>query len=54
MLNAPGSHRDQRWHGIPGLRLADGHPLGKREILFEKIEDAIIEAQVAKLYSGTP
>ena len=54
MLNAPGSHRDQRWHGIPGLRLADGHPLGKREILFEKIEDAIIEAQVAKLHSGTP
>jgi methionyl-tRNA synthetase len=51
MLNGPGSHRDQRWDAIPNLRLADGHPLGKREILFEKIEDGIIEAQIAKLHS---
>ena len=54
MLNAPGSHRDQRWNQVPALRLPDGHPLGKREILFEKIEDAIIEAQVAKLHSSNP
>jgi methionyl-tRNA synthetase len=51
MLNCPGSLRDQRWQSIPSLRLADNHPLGKREILFGKIEDAIIEAQVKKLTS---
>lgn len=49
MLNAPGSHHDQRWNKVPELRLPDGHPLGKREILFSKIEDAIIEQQIAKL-----
>jgi methionyl-tRNA synthetase len=49
MLNAPGSHRDRRWFDIPNLRLPDGHPLGKREILFNKIEDPIIEAQIEKL-----
>jgi methionyl-tRNA synthetase len=49
MLNAPGSHRDQRWYAIPGFRIPDNHPLGDREILFRKIEDGIIEAQIAKL-----
>jgi methionyl-tRNA synthetase len=49
MLNAPGSHRNQRWHEIPALRLPDNHPLGKREILFGKIEDSVIESQVKKL-----
>lgn len=29
--------------------LADGHRLGKVELLFEKIEDSVIEAQVGKL-----
>jgi methionyl-tRNA synthetase len=29
--------------------LAAGHTLGKAELLFEKIEDSVIEAQVAKL-----
>ena len=51
MLNGPGSHREQRWSSIPDLRLADGHPLGEREILFTKIEDEIIEEQIAKLKS---
>jgi methionyl-tRNA synthetase len=51
MLNAAGSHRNQRWSAIPHLRLSDDRPLGKREILFEKIEDGIIEAQIAKLHS---
>ena len=50
MLNAPGSHREQRWHAVPDLRLAENHPLGKREILFSKIEDSVIEAQIAKLH----
>ncbi len=51
MLGGPGSHRQQNWEAIPKLRLSDGHPLGKREILFEKIEDEIIEEQIAKLRS---
>lgn len=50
MLGAPGSHRDQRWHSVPALRLPESLPLGKREILFEKIEDAAIEKQIAKLH----
>ncbi len=49
MLNAPGSHQDQRWQDIPNLRLPAGHPLGAREILFRKIEDELIDSQVAKL-----
>ena len=51
MLNGPASHREQHWNSIPDLRLADNHPLGKREILFEKIDDGIIEEQIAKLRS---
>lgn len=50
MLNAPGLHHDQRWQDLPTLRLPSGHPLGVREILFRKIEDEVIEAQVAKLH----
>ena len=49
MLNAPGSHRDRRWCDVPSLRLPEGHRLGTREILFNKIDDGIIEAQIAKL-----
>jgi methionyl-tRNA synthetase len=49
MLNAPGSHRDRRWQDIPSLRLPSGHQLGVREILFLKIEDEVIAAQIAKL-----
>ncbi len=52
MLNAPGSHREQRWSDVPKLRLPEGHALGKREILFSKIEDSVIEQQVAKLGQG--
>ena len=49
MLNGPGAVQQQQWDAVAGLRLADGHPLGKREILFEKIEDGIIDEQIAKL-----
>ncbi len=54
MLNGPGSHRDQRWGEIAGIRMPDGHPLGKREVLFHKIEDLAIEAQVQKLHASRP
>jgi methionyl-tRNA synthetase len=49
MLNVPESREELRWRDVPGLRLPDNQPLGKREILFEKIEDAVIAAQIAKL-----
>ena len=49
MLNVPEDPAIKRWSGITGFRLADDHPLGKREILFSKIEDSIIEEQIAKL-----
>ena len=52
MLNAPGSLREQRWKDIAGLRLPEDHPLGKREILFNKIEDSIIQTQTARLYGS--
>jgi hypothetical protein len=32
------------------LRLPEQQPLGKRQILFEKIEDSLIEAQIARLH----
>jgi len=49
MLNLPGSVHDRLWYETPKLRLEEYHPLGKKEILFQKIEDPIIEAQIAKL-----
>jgi methionyl-tRNA synthetase len=49
MLNAPGSLREQRWGDIPNLRLSPDRPLGKREILFKKIEDNLIDNQIARL-----
>ncbi len=54
MLNGPGSHRSQRWDSLAGLRLQEGQTLGQREILFSKIEDDIIAAQVEKLHSSRP
>jgi methionyl-tRNA synthetase len=50
MLNSP-DHGC--WDQVSGLRLADGQPLGPREILFQKIEDPVIDAQVAKLAVGS-
>ncbi len=54
MLDAPQSHLDQRWDGLPELRLTEGHPLGTREILFSKIDDKLIEAQIEKLHAAQP
>lgn len=49
MLNIPGSLETQRWSALDQVRLPDLHALGTREILFSKIEDSVIEAQIAKL-----
>jgi methionyl-tRNA synthetase len=42
---------DFKWDDVQGLDelLAPGHTLGQTQLLFEKIEDKAIEAQVAKL-----
>jgi methionyl-tRNA synthetase len=53
MLNASGSLQDQRWQEIPKQRLPEGHSIGARAILFHKIDDKVIEAQVEKLQSGS-
>ena len=37
------------WDAPLTVRIPEGHILGEKHILFEKIEDAIIEAEVAKL-----
>ncbi len=54
MLNVPCCQRDLRWEQIAGLRLEAGRPLGTREILFSKIEDDAIQAQLAKLRGSAP
>jgi methionyl-tRNA synthetase len=48
MLNIP-EDSVKHWSGIAGFRLADNHTLGKREILFSKIEDSVIDEQIARL-----
>ena len=49
MLNLPGTVQDAHWDRIGELPIADQHPLGTVEILFRKIEDAAIEAEIARL-----
>ena len=49
MLNIPEDSAAKHWNDIAGFRLADNHTLGKREILFSKIEDPVIEEQIARL-----
>jgi methionyl-tRNA synthetase len=51
MLNGPGNHASQGWNEVPRLRLPDDHQLGAREILFQKIEDDLIERQIARLHN---
>ena len=49
MLNLDGNVSEQHWDtaGEPGV--PSGHTVGKPEILFTKIDDAVIEDQIAKL-----
>ncbi|HFB62230.1 MAG TPA: methionine--tRNA ligase subunit beta, partial [Bacteroidetes bacterium] len=49
MLNLPGTVQEAQWDRIGELPIADQHPLGTVEILFRKIEDAAIEAEIARL-----
>lgn len=48
MINLPSA--EAKWDNIGCMTLlAPGHELGQAELLFEKIEDATVEAQLAKL-----
>ena len=49
MLNASPETRSVAWSRISELRLPAGHSLGERAILFHKIEDDVIDKEVAKL-----
>lgn len=48
MINLPSA--EAKWDNIGCMTLlAAGHELGQAELLFEKIEDSVVEAQLAKL-----
>jgi len=49
MLGMRGELRDLRWDKIGDLKLENDQPLGKVEVLFTKIEDETIEAEIRKL-----
>jgi methionyl-tRNA synthetase len=49
MIGLQGSVHDQAWDAAGELAVLDGHMLGKAEILFTKIEDETMEAEIAKV-----
>ncbi len=51
-LNIPGNLESEGWPSKE-RRLPAGHPVGKPEILFQKIEDETIAAQVERLRAAT-
>jgi len=53
MLNLPGTVSDQMWENISKLSLVPGHRMGNSSILFKKIEDSVIEAEIARLSAIT-
>ncbi|MBI3194337.1 MAG: methionine--tRNA ligase, partial [Ignavibacteriae bacterium] len=53
ILNLEGSPSQAGWNAVSLDGLSDNHLLGKPEILFAKIEDEVIEKQIAKLPSPT-
>ncbi len=48
MLGLEGDVHRQSWDAASDLLIPDGHRLGKPEILFTKIEDAVIESETTK------
>ncbi len=49
MLNLAGSPGREGWKSAGQLKLRTGHPVGKAEILFAKIEDGEIEKELQRL-----
>ncbi|MEW5798778.1 MAG: methionine--tRNA ligase [Bacteroidota bacterium] len=52
MLNVQSHIKAEQWNNAGELLLPDGHQLGQSEILFTKLEDSIIEQELAKLKTG--
>jgi methionyl-tRNA synthetase len=52
LLNLRGTVHDQTWDSASGLLIPEGHRIGVPEILFKKIEDDMIESELAKLGSA--
>lgn len=51
MLQLAGLPSDEGWDSAGSLRLAEGHQLGKPEILFTKVDDDVIEKHIAQFPS---
>jgi methionyl-tRNA synthetase len=54
MLNLSLTSSEAGWLSAGELLLKDGHPLGRAEILFAKIEDEVIQKYIQKLPTQTP
>jgi methionyl-tRNA synthetase len=52
ILNLPGDVHRQSWDNAGELSLPEGFRIGKPEILVPKIEDTVIESELANLKSG--
>jgi len=52
-LNLPGDVHRQDWDSAGGHPFPEGHRIGKPEILVAKIEDTVIESELAKLKQGS-
>jgi len=48
-LGLPGSLQDQSWDGAARIAIPGDHPVGQAEILFDKIPDAQIQAEIDTL-----
>ncbi|RMH75891.1 MAG: methionine--tRNA ligase [Calditrichaeota bacterium] len=49
MLRLPGLPEEAHWDEVDTLMLTDGHALGELEILFRKIDDAVIRKETERL-----
>jgi len=52
MLNLPGNLKDHAWESAADFAISEGHRIGEVQILFNKIEDGVIEAERKSL--GVP
>jgi methionyl-tRNA synthetase len=54
MLGLPGEAAKQSWDSVAGSAMPPGHQLGTPEILFTKIEDEVIDAELKNLGQSAP
>ncbi len=54
ILNLSGSPSGDGWESVSMTGIPEGHAIGQPEILFAKIEDEVIDKQIAKLPSAVP